>query len=505
MTFTDYTNLSQTSPVILFDIEITAKNTQWVNHGAGIWALSYSGLYDWVDSSLLSGYTVQDFGLISIVVADNIRLEEKQTLEEITSTPGTYYYDRTNKILYVCFTDYSSPYIHNIFLGSIVGLTYNAIQPINSDVYYYPRLVSVPQLGRSRDPLFFGRLAYPTANAQVINADGYFDTYAEDNNIYGNVGKIKLGYSDLDISEYKTLFSGFIETFEVSEQYASFGLTNQRKQLSKPFPYRCVNENPIAAIKAIIRGAYNIDFISDYFDITAFNDAEDYANTNGYQISIYREDDDNTFTVIELIEEICQSVWGIFDVTDDGKYTFKYIEPISTPTNYIKKEDFITEILSIQYNPQNVLSSVMVGYNRDWGDNSHTYYTDTSKESEVFAKYKTYNQQRYDTLLTSLASAEHLAGRIMDYSDTVRGEITLEVPMRYWGIEVGDTVVVKLDRPNSTMLGETFCEVLGVQYKLELPSIELTLRTINPVVFLVDHDGDYIVTDGGYYIITAEG
>lgn len=506
MTFTQNTKRSNAQSIVLFEVDTLLENTQWVNVGAGVWCVYYDASYPWVDPSLLTGYTVQDFGVVGSVMVDYQQQTQVASLLLVSSTQESWYFDATNEILYIHLVNSDAPNMHSIFIGKANGYAFSAIVPEGSTSYYDGRLLRVPDLGRERDPMFFGKLVYPSAQIELINGDGYFDTFAEDNNIYGNPGRIKLGYAGLDLADYKILFSGYIERTDISDETFSLALTDKRKQLTKPFPYSVVAENPITAIKSILDQAYGIKYAAGYFDITSFDTAEAYATANNLTVSIYRTDDDRLKNVAELIEEICQSVWGIFDVTDEGLFTFKFITETGTPEWIIPKTDFINSQLSISYDPAEVVSSVRVGHTRDWGDDSYTYYTNTTREASVFAKYKTYNQQTFDTLLAGASvsdAAIGMASRILDYADTVKGLVEIDVPMRYYGIEVGDFAAVQLDRLGTEMLGWQSCEVLAVLYNLELPSIKLKLRiTQTEVVYLVTEAGEYVATEDGYKIVS---
>lgn len=502
MTFQDYSRRSNAEAVVLFEVDNLIQNTQWVNIGAGIWMVNFDASYPFVDSSLLTGFTAQNFTDVNNVYVDNQIQTKCTTLASITTTTETWY--ASGNDLYIHVVNNDSPLMHSVFLGQAYGFSFNSFTPVGSNTYYDGRLISVPDLGRTRDPLFFGRLSYPSANVTIINSDGEFDTFVEDNNMYGNAGRILFGYADLDISEYVTLFSGFIETVNVSDDAVTFNLTDKRKQLSRTIPVLQVEENPIEAIKAIINEAYGIQFTEGFYDTAAFNTAENYASGQTMAVSIYGEDDAVLQNVVEWIQEICNSTWGIFDTTDDGRFTFRFITAAGTPTSNIPSGDIINPKLSVNYDPSEVISSVRVGYNKDWGDNSYTYYTDDSREATVFGKYKTYNEQTFETLLagtTAATASESLAERILDYTDAVHGIVDIEVPMRYYTVNIGDYLSVQLDRENSEMLSWRLCEVLGKTYKTSgVPFISLRLRIVADLDILVNEVGDYIVTEDGYMI-----
>ncbi|HUW45691.1 MAG TPA: hypothetical protein VMW50_07840, partial [Dehalococcoidia bacterium] len=62
MTFEELSNKSVSSLRTLVQIDLGNINIQWVNAGAGIWYVNFTGLYPEVDDSLLDGFTAQLFG-----------------------------------------------------------------------------------------------------------------------------------------------------------------------------------------------------------------------------------------------------------------------------------------------------------------------------------------------------------------------------------------------------------------------------------------------------------
>lgn len=477
MTFSEYSKRSNAESIILFELDILKYNIQWVNIGAGIWEVNLDGLYPFVDSSLLDGFTSQAFFPIGSVMVDSGYQTKVSTLLLLTDTLEAYYYASDTKTLYIHLINNDEPSLHRIFVGVVNGFSYGGIVPVDSVVPYQGRLASIPDLGKSRDPLFFGKLSYPNGSVEIINADGYFDTFAEDNKIYGNQGRIKVGYKDLSIDDYITVFNGFVENSSVSEEFFSVTLNDKRKQLSKVISYTCSSQNALTTITDILSQAYNINYSAAYYDLTSWAAATASAPNISINIS-----EDSPEKVISIIEKICVSLFGIFDVTEEGLFTFRFIDNTATAGTVIYKSD-IKNIIAIEYDPSEVISSVRIGYAYgpdpvNSSQSIYTWLTDTSVEAAVFENYKTYNQQSFETYLDTITDAQALATKILNYSKDVHGITQNELPFSYYELYIGDIVSAQLNRPVNTMLGSKDCEIISVRYKLNFspPAIIADLR-----------------------------
>jgi hypothetical protein len=459
---------------VLFELDVLKLNFQWVNRGAGIWAVNLDGIYDWIDPDLLVHFSFQALNPVGSVQVDTQIQTKVATLELVTTTEESWYFDNAANTLYCHIVNNDHPELHRMFVGVINGFSYGETMPVDSLITYQGRLDSVPDIGRSRDPLFFGKLSYNSGSVNLINGDGYFDTFAEDNNIYGNPARIRFGDASKTIDDYETIFTGFIENVDISETSAGFTLTDRRKQLTREAAYSCTAKNALDAILELLLQEYGYQYTVAYFDKTAW----DAATLLAPDITI-AYDDDNRLPVIEIIEEICRSLFGIFDITPDGLFTFAYIDPSASASTTISKYDYLNPI-EVTYDPSEVISSVRIGYAYDWAttQSGYTYLVDRSVEDAVFDKYKTYKEQTFDTLLLTEADAQALATKILNYTKDVHGITTRQLPISFNGIEVGDIISVELNRSVNTMIGTKTCEVTGISYNLALPSINATVRIV---------------------------
>jgi hypothetical protein len=472
MPISNYFDKSTSKPNIVFQLDINKLNVQWVNIGAGIWEVDFNALYPFVDSSLLDGFTTQVFGIVGSVSVDSISQLKVNSLLLVTETNESFYYDSVNEIVYLHLINNDDPIMHNIFLGIVYGYSYKEFTPLDSVSLYEGRVLSINNFNRSRDPLFFGKLSYPSGSIDLINADGFFDTFAEDNNIYGNPARVLIGYDDLSINDYEHLYSGFITNVDISETQATFSFEDKRAQLTKEVLYSCTNKNALDAIVDLLSQSYGYGYVSSLYDITDWGAATLLAPN----ITINYTD---LTSVIDIIEEICLSIFGFFDTTNDGLFTFRFIDTSATASSTIYGFDILNTFV-IKYDPSEVLTSINIGYAKDWATstNPYTYLNDTSKEALIFAKYKTYTAQTFDTLLTNLTDAQTLSDTILDYTKDVHGVLDITLAMKYYNLKIGDIKNVEINRKNNTMLGTKKCEVIGINLDLNTPSMSATIRII---------------------------
>ncbi len=474
MTFADHATKSVAKHRVLVEIDIGLNNEQWVNNGAGIWAVNPNNSYAWVDPSLLEeGFSAQGFRPIGSVKAGGASLQHGTSVEDLADTPNAWYLDTATSTLYVTMPNFDEPALFTVSIGQVFSFARGAFTPIGGPVPVEGRLVNTPAPSESRDPLFFGRFRYPAISIQLQNGDGEFDLWGRDVDIYGNDARVFVGAEDLAYSEYLKIYTGFMQAITIDEETASISVSDKRKQLTKPITYATINTNALTAIEEILAEAYSYTFDSTFYDLTAWNIAKALVGniTLNYQ---------EPAAVIDVIEYITASVFGLFRVDADNKFTFKVVDIDASPDADIQAADVLTAHV-IGYDSTEAVSSVRVGYARDWeaaAGQQYTYYTDDSRETAVFAKYKTYLERKFDTALIDEAAAIAFATRVLDYVDTVRGTETITVPLENYRLTLGDMVNAFVQRGEQPMLGYLKGEVVSTQIGLDTPTMQLGLRYV---------------------------
>jgi len=470
MTFSDYTEKSVSDARVLVELDIGFFNLQWVNNGAGIWCVDALNIYSWVDSTLLEeGFSAQDFGHIGSVQRDGLLLSETTSIAALTDSTDSWYYDSDDRKLWVCLTEYDEPGIHELTLGVVYGYSFNEFTPPSVPVPYEGRLISVPSIQIARDNQYYGVLTYGGGAVDLNNADGEFDTFAEDNELYGNPVRIYIGYADLDYDGYEQIYTGVIESVDIGEDEATFAVADKRKQLTKESKSELSAQSPISAIKALLLEHYSIPYTADYFDLTAFAAAETASSdyTVAYDSSIL-DGDKAGKPLIDVLGDIAAAGFINFWITADGKYTASVVDHDATTSSVIIRADDIITKSRIIYDPSEIVSSVKVGYAPTWTTTQtvYSYLTDDDDEDSIYTLYKTYKEHGIDLPLTATA-ATPWASKFMDINGVLTGDMNITVPMIYYATGISDVVFVEIVRPNkSGMVGTTLSYITSKSWDL---------------------------------------
>ena len=360
-------------------------------------------------------------------------------------------------------------------LATTIGYSFKDVCPSGSTINYEGRLVSLFDIGQERDPVSWGRLSFSSGDVTLQNADGKFDTQARSwwAGYYGKTVKIKLGYEGLAIGDYVTLWAGYIENVSHSVETVSFSLAEMRKKLDVNILDSWVDINALSVIKEAIMAAYpEITYTSTYFDTEAW----EVAQTEAPNVSVDMVDSEKA---IEVIDAVCSSIFGVFSTTADGKFTYVLPDLDATCETTIGAED-VLDVPDVSYDPSEVVSSVRVFCDIDKDLESGEYATiveDTTRSAYVGSTYSIYNSKEILTYLPNATAAAAFAVSFLDYTCDVHGVFEISVPMKYYAVDIGDTIFVELNREGGgEYLGTPKCEVLGKTYMLDFPMIKLKLR-----------------------------
>ena len=480
MTFTTEVAKSVSDPRILVDLDIGQLNVQWVNNGAGIWVVDALNVYEWVDDTLLDGFTAQEFDVIGSVNVDGIQLTEVDTLGEVTTSPQSFFYDKDGRRLTIRIVDYDEPGIHDIWIGVIYGYSFDEFTPDTGAVPYEGRLLGAPSVSISRDPLFYGKITYGGGSVVINNADGDLDTLAEENDIYGNAARIYFGYKDIQLSTYTQLFTGYIGRISTGELRVPVQIQDIRKQLTREITVASTTDSATNVIRDILVDNFSAVYNDTYFNTTSWSVAATLAEDVTLDM-VDASANSVTRPAIEVIEQICLSTFGLFIIDPDGRYNFKIVDTSVTADTTIFAHDIAGRQSQIVYEPTEVVSSVKVGYGRDWATSGdqYTYITDETAEASVFTQYKTYKQQTFDTVLPASSAATRMATTFIDRFRAVHGRVSVEVPMAYYDLELADIINVEIVRPSgSGLVGTTKSEIIGLTYNLDRPTISVDVRFV---------------------------
>lgn len=469
MTFAQYAARSVADARVLVEIDIGTLNLQWVNHGAGLWAVNSDNTYAWVDATLLDGFTAQNFAAIGSVTVDGVQQAKTTSMLSMVAATESFWWDSAGETLWCHFIDNTDPWSHTISIGVVFGYSFDEFTPVGAGQLYQGRLLGSPVISKRRDPLYFGKLTFGGGSITLNNGDATLDEWAEDNDIYGNAVRVKLGYDGLDIHDYELLYHGYVEKVTIGEETLTVQVADKRKQLTAPIEYVCTSLNALDAIVGILKQAYGVSYTDTYFDTAAWASAQGSVETVSYKA-------ERPEPVITIIESICRSVFGVFFITPDNRYSFRLVDTAVSSQTTIKAADIINRH-TLVYDPTEVISSARIGYWTSPGT-LYDYSTNTAYQASVFNTYKTYNERVFDTLLDTATAATAYGTTIMQYAKDVHPQLPVQVPMAYYSRDIAENVDVEIQRATHVMLGTKKAEILEVRYNLDGPTMTLGLRVI---------------------------
>ena len=248
MSYTDYNTDAVSEKIVLVEIDELEDWTLFFNTEPGIWAIRYS--VDLGNATYNFGAGAFGFGAfgtagvadlsnglltsrINSLYAGDEWYSKVTSLADLRTTDKSFYFDGIT--LYVHFENHDPPdSFDDIELG--ISLGYANKMCYYDDVFYDARLLSVPSITRSKDPLFFGKISFEGGTITLENSDGNFDNFQDSHDIYGAAVRILLGFEDNAYTDFKTLYEGYIDNVRTSETVFEIEARDKRKALSRKIP-----------------------------------------------------------------------------------------------------------------------------------------------------------------------------------------------------------------------------------------------------------------------------
>jgi hypothetical protein len=249
MSFATLKELAASKKIITLELDIPLlpedNIDMLLNSEPGIWFIELwpdpvltfdAGAIVWEDDP--NEFQDSDIGSVKVNGVDYTRAEDMATLRIQSES---FYYDIVSTKLYIHFLDSEQPYGEWAVSRILIGQTTGYCDKIDSEnkayfggVYFEPRILSVPSISKSKDPLFFGVLKFQGGSVTLKN-EGYFDRFS-DLNIVRQPARLKMGFDGLAYDEYWQGPGYYVESY--SRNFLEFILKLQdvRKSLSMPVP-----------------------------------------------------------------------------------------------------------------------------------------------------------------------------------------------------------------------------------------------------------------------------
>lgn len=571
---------------LLFELDQSVTlpvDATWTPHSPNVYKITYSwgggsvnsvayGLGYWGQGPYGQAGTVQRPGSQTsrIVRAGSLIVDENpytlvSSINDLSSADATFYFDRSEQVLYVRFLDDKYP---SEFGFIVLGVTKGYAQRAGfyDGIYYDARVLNGPNLRYEKDPLFFGKISIDTFNVTLENADHHFDLL---NELYpfGNAIRIYFGEDGDDFSNFEVVFTGFFESFALNGTFCVITGADERKRLSvrvpstritqtdfadlpdgewvKPLVYGTVRKSRTVPLNEENDSATNYQYmfidlehystvgsVSDVYvdnvkldsanwtvyqandpmtaeplykyiqiantyvepgqevtvDLTGYDIVhpleiiEDliykfagleynpfYYNTTEWEAAKLEVVDEIQFSIteeislFEAIEQITNTVFGLFLVGPDGRFTFK----LRDTSKAVTRTFYPYELLDpprVEFNQNEFVSSLRIGYDKAYGTDRWSWYTTDSEEDRLSSLYNRKNTQDILTLLKDSTDAEAAAEEIYPQFAGIFPTFTLEVQVNEIDIELEDIIDAYVYKLNDGSLASVRLEVIGIEY-----------------------------------------
>ena len=252
MSFKTEKNKPASQKIVLVELDLSVTiGDPFINFEAGIW---FNILWRDPDRGS-SNFTL--YGTYATWNVENVRYNiaslrvDQQVFTRVTSLSDlriqnkSFYFNLGDQILYIHFDQWAQPLGKDIAPGNVHGFCNQIDQQTNDayyeDVYYAPRILSIPSMTKSKDPLFFGVLKYQGGSVSLNNQYGFFDEF-NDLDIYGQSVRIKLGFAGFSYAQFRQVYEGYVETAPHDWKTFTLNIQDKRKLLERTIPIRLFSD-----------------------------------------------------------------------------------------------------------------------------------------------------------------------------------------------------------------------------------------------------------------------
>lgn len=254
MSFTTFIQNPESQKVTLFEIDLSETIPFWICEEAGIWKYK---LTNFIANSSLSfengsfcygnfkGGGTENTGTNSLIksvgslTVDAVAYIAVTSMADLRSTNNSFYYDGST-VIHVHFNGNATPYKFSSITAGIIS-RFSDYDFYYNNEYVSGKIQSIPQISISQDKINYGLQTYDGGAVTLLNTDGGFDSFVTQS-LFGQVARIKLGGTTLSSSEFKTLYTGFVQDVDSNEDETTIQLADNRQKLSRKLPVRFFND-----------------------------------------------------------------------------------------------------------------------------------------------------------------------------------------------------------------------------------------------------------------------
>jgi len=248
-----FINQTQSAKIAVFEIDIPGSISLWLNDSPGVWKYRYKNkctttTYNFQNGAFCYG-SFENAGTgetginaesrrISSLVVNGEDYSLMSSYGNCRKNIYSFYFDPSESILYVNFFDVLPWTTASIKAGITYGFATQAIYI--DDIYYEPRLRSIPNISIRMDDLFYGTKKFSFGSVKLINEDGFFDAYGS-LTLFGQACRAKLTGKLADgtllgFNDMKTFYTGYVQTTDTTPREFTIGLGDRKDKIGRTLP-----------------------------------------------------------------------------------------------------------------------------------------------------------------------------------------------------------------------------------------------------------------------------
>lgn len=226
--------MSDRSPVILALFSIGELWGTWVNYLPGIYYVNFDGDYFNVEEDYLIDIETKDVESIGSVIVDGISIISVTSILGLYSDPS-FYWDDTNKRLYVRLDEFRNPDSAHVKVGSNIAIGNDLYVDEENARIFVDDLKNIPPLSQSKDRIFFQRINMSSFTMELENSHFKYDDI-RNWDLYNQTVQYYFGYSDQLFSQFIKIKSGKIRDYSISGSSVILNIQDTRNVLSGSIP-----------------------------------------------------------------------------------------------------------------------------------------------------------------------------------------------------------------------------------------------------------------------------
>ena len=234
----------------------------------------------------------------------------------------------------------------------------------------------------------------------------------------------------------------------------------------------CV-ENPITILEIILERWAGIAKNSFNYNIEEWNSVRDKVDLPNIGIHIAE-----TKTMIDVIGEISNSVFGTFLIQKDGLITFKIRDITKDPVATITVDDQVLAPVQ-NYKSEEYANSIRVGHSKAWSNGKLSWITVNDQEESLFDRYRINSGKEVATLLSSKTDAQTYGNSLYLQYAGIFPTFTITTKNQFLNLDLEDLIDVEVYILPDGSYGKVRLEVLGVNADLNNNIITITGRFVS--------------------------